>query len=105
MLVRRRGERLSFLASLRSPDFSEASVDQEFFRVMVSLAVNDYGVSRKRIAETLGTSEATIGRWAAGASLPPLYIRRQIGNVIAIILESDLLRDDPTLADRGVLPP
>lgn len=90
LLDRRRNERLNFLDILKSPNTQEDSEYDGYFFALIALSVNDYGVSRRDLAQTLNVSEGAISRWVAGKSAPPGYARAQIVEAIAMLLEGSL---------------
>ncbi len=94
LFARRRAERWNFLSSLRGPDIPRDCEDIEYFRALVSLAIEDYGVNRRSLGALLGVSEAAISRWIGGKSKPPAYARPQIVLMIASLLEASLQAED-----------
>lgn len=90
LLARRRAERVHFLESLRDPDVIKDSENDEHFRTLVALAINDYRVNRRSLAALLGVSDAAVSRWANGKNAPPTYGRPQIIAMIGFLLEAAL---------------
>lgn len=87
---RRKGERMNFLRYLQGPNAIEDCANDEFFVTTVSLAMGDYGVSRRAVAALLGVSEASISRWVAGRNLPHIYARPNVVRVVCAVLAREL---------------
>lgn len=49
--------------------------NQEYFSAVVNIAINEYNISVKDIAEKCGCSFPTVERWAKGVSTPHIAMR------------------------------
>lgn len=90
---RRLDELMNYWNTLRNKDVIEMLADpssDEFFGAIVQLAVRDYGVQQNQLAKYLGISPSTVGRWADGAALPPLYAREKVAAAIADLVELEI---------------
>lgn len=75
---------------IASPEALAATQDDTLFIQMLSASIQLYGVKKARLAERLEKSPATIGRWEDGASLPPVYGRPAIMQVVASIMREHI---------------
>lgn len=80
-IERRRAKQ--FVATLQQYDPS----DKASFRDIIGCAER-LGIRRKEVAECLNATQATISRWIAGKTAPPLYSREAIAKRL-----SDLIQD------------
>jgi ribosome-binding protein aMBF1 (putative translation factor) len=94
LLERRREERRQFLVIIHSKQAAEYSKDDAYFASLVTMAVKDYGVSRRSLATMLGANESAISRWMTGAHAPRPYGRKEVIAAIADLLRQDLAAED-----------
>ena len=93
LLETRRNEIKAFSIALRNEqflDFISSPEGDETFRDFLELAVQEYGVSQKEVAISIGVSTATVSRWIGGNTSPPGYGRRSIVEAIGLIIDHNL---------------
>ena len=76
LVARRQVEIAYFIEALGMDTVLEDIDNAEYFRSLLALAVNDYGVSRSALAEHLRTDTSNISKWIAGGTAPRLLTRR-----------------------------
>ena len=62
----------------------------DFFCAIVELAIRDYGVQQNHLAKYLGISPSTVGRWADGLALPPIYAREKVAEAILELITVEI---------------
>lgn len=93
LIANRRDEIRAFADALKNSElikFVSSKDGDETFTDLISLAVNDYGVSRKELAESVEANVATVGGWCSGRSVPAPYARKPVLDAISSIIEHDL---------------
>lgn len=76
LIARRQVEIAYFIEALGMEAVLEDIDNSEYFKSLIALAVNDYGVSRAALAEHLHTDQSNISKWIAGDTTPRLLTRR-----------------------------
>ena len=88
LVERRRVEIAYFVEALRSRAVLEDIGSRDYFRALLALAVNDYGVSRQALAALVFTHESNISKWIAGDTTPRLPMRRlAVGRIREILVD------------------
>ena len=87
---RRLDELKAFHQALENPVMRQQIEDDETFVMLVQLAIDDYGVGQKEIADALQTQTSTVGRWKSGRAVPSIYSRRGIISAISSLLEEHI---------------
>lgn len=71
------------------------------FAGIVLTALRDRSVSQDKLAQRIGMSSATIGRWAKQKNMPPAYVRRMCLMAIAAVIADELRFDLSLPSDLG----
>ncbi len=96
LIARRQTEIAYFIEALSMDAVLEDIDNSEYFRSLIALAVNDYGVSRSALADHLHTDQSNISKWIAGDTAPRLLTRRLAVSRIRDLLVSS--HPDPSRA-------
>lgn len=78
---------------IASPEALAATQDDSLFVTMFSASVQEYGVMKKHLAERLNVSQATVGRWEKGTSLPHPYGRPQVMETVALMMREHIEKE------------
>lgn len=93
LIAKRRSELQAFANALRNESVRQTVIGEqgdEAFDDLIRLAVNDYGVGQRQIAEAVQINVATVSRWVAGTSRAPRLSRPTILSAIATLIEHDI---------------
>ena len=89
--LNRRNEIEAFISALKSSFSREATPkDEELFQSFIMLAIDEYGVPRRKLAESIEVDPAQITRWCKGQAAPKPIIRPMILEILAALLEERL---------------
>ena len=73
----------AFHIALESPVLQMEAEDDEVFATVIQLAIDDYGLGQKELADILQTQTSTVGRWKVGRNVPSVYSRPGILSAVA----------------------
>lgn len=76
----------AFANAIMDPSFMDQLANREIFAGALDLAISEYGVSQKDLADLLQQSSAQVGRWKAGTSAPSVRSREQVIDLTARLL-------------------
>ncbi len=92
--ARRRAEIVAFLTALNEPSLRSSVLDDtEAFASVLDLAIGDYGVQQKEIADHLKVSPGAVGRWRSKEHAPRRYARESVLSVVAALIQRQLNTD------------
>jgi len=93
---RRRAEIESFLVALEQESLQQtAAQDDDAFASILDLAIGDYGVLQKDLADHLSLSASAVGRWRTKENAPRPYARRPVILALAALVRRQL-GDEPS---------
>jgi ribosome-binding protein aMBF1 (putative translation factor) len=94
LVGQRRQERKSFIEALEQPALKAELASNEVFSTLVALAVYDYGVPQKELAEVLDIDPSGITRWAKGETAPRQYARPLVVSGIIGVMQKQLAQSE-----------
>ncbi len=83
---KRLDELRAFYIAIDDPVLQKEAENDDVFATIMQLAIDDYGVSQKELAEILKIKPSTVGRWRQGQTVPSVYARPGILAALCTLL-------------------